>query len=1145
VGVEADPAKAADWKTERVIRSDRLKWLCTDPAASELVSPRGISIIGARIDSVLNLQWARVTYPLQMRRCAFTEKLILEGSHLCSLNLQATFVKDLAAAGLNVDESVTMNDGFKAEGKVEIMNATIGGNFECDAGQFTGAEGIALDARSAKIGSNVSLGQARLDGGVDFSGATIGGIFQCDGAQFINSKGRSLNLDSVKIDRNLFLRKANFQGEVWLYNAIIGGNFECTGGTFTGSENGALDACSAKIGSNVYLNASFAATRKVAVVLQAATIGGDLICSGGTFAGSENGALNANSVKIGSNASLGQARFEGEVNFGGATIGGNLACDGGTFANKKGYALNFDSAKIDRNVFLRNHASFEGGVWLYNAWIGGNFECSHSTFKGFEKEPALDATSAKIGSDVSLNYSTCEATAYVAVTFREATIGGDLNCSGGQFSNAEGPALEANSATISGNLACDGGTFANKKGYALSFDSAKIGRNVFLRNHASFEGGVWLYNAWIGGDFECDAGQFTGSQDDALNASSAKIGSKVSLGQARFEGGVDFSGATISGIFACDEAKFTNARGRSLSLDSVKIDRNLFLRKANFQGEVWLYNAIIGGNFECAGATFTGSANGALDATSAKIGSDVYLNASFAATRKVAVVFRAATIGGDLICSRGTFAGSENGALSASSAKIGSNASLGQARFEGEVNFGGATIGGNLACDGGTFANKKGYALNFDSVKIDRNLFLRKANFQGEVWLYNANIGGDFECDAGQFTGSQDDALNASAAKIGSKVSLGEARFEGEVDFGGATISGNLACDGGTFANKKGYALSFDSAKIDRNVFLRNHATFEGGVWLYNAWIGGNFECSRSTFKGFEKEPALDATSAKIGSDVYLNEGFAAEGAVKFENGRVGHIFVLKEIGRSDRFILDLRFAKVGSLLNEKNSWPKPGNLRLHGFVYDVIDEAARPEDDRIQVQWLHRQQPDQFLSQPYEQLAATLRGMGLQEEAVNVMIAKNRDEGRHSKGPLNWFWYHVFGKLIGYGYRPWPALLVSVVIIAIGTFLFKLGYESEIIIPTSDNAYRVGTRGKQRLKGTYPKFNALIYSLEAFVPLVKLAVEQYWIPSANCGGTIRAGKLVLTRTGGLLRCYLWFHIIAGWILTTLWVGGFTGLLKT
>jgi hypothetical protein len=42
-----------------------------------------------------------------------------------------------------------------------------------------------------------------------------------------------------------------------------------------------------------------------------------------------------------------------------------------------------------------------------------------------------------------------------------------------------------------------------------------------------------------------------------------------------------------------------------------------------------------------------------------------------------------------------------------------------------------------------------------------------------------------------------------------------------------------------------------------------------------------------------------------------------------------------------------------------------------------------------------------------------------------------------------------------------------------------------------------------------------------------------------------RITKLAPLKSGSLLRCYFWFHIIAGWILTTLWVGGLTGLLKT
>jgi hypothetical protein len=987
-GDGADPAKAAGWKTVRVIRSDRLRWLCTDPVASDLVSCRGISIIGAHIDGVLDLQWARIPYPLQMRRCAFTEKLILERSHLRSLNLQAAFVKELAAAGLNVDESVTMSEGFKAEGKVQIMDVTIGGNFECGAGQFIASEGIAFDARSVKIGGNVYLGQARFEGGVDFTGATISGNLVCDGGQFIKANGRALSLDSAKIDHNLFLRRANLEGEVWLYNATIGGNFECSDATFKGAEKGALAAISARIGSNV---------------------------------------------------SLGQARFEGGVDFTGATISGNLMCDGGQFIKANGSALSLDSAKIDRNLFLRK-ANFQGEVWLYNATIGGNFECSGGTFTGTQ-DGALAAISAKIGSDVYLNASFA-AKAKVAVTFREATIGGDLECSGGTF---------------------------------------------------------------------------TGSETGAFDARSVKIGSNVSFGQARFKGAVNFNNATISGIFDGDGGQFVNGNAEALSLDSAKIDRNLFLRKANFQGEVWLYNATIGGNFECSDATFKGS---------------------------------------------------EKGALTAISAQIGSNVSLRQARFEGAVNFNNATISGIFDGDGCQFVNGNARALSLDSAKIDHNLFLRRANLEGEVWLYNATIDGNFECSGTTFKGSETGALTAISARIGGHVlctsyfqQKNEMHFraEGAVVFNGATISGNFMCDGGQFIKANGSALSLDSAKIDRNLFLRK-ANFQGEVWLYNATIGGNFECSGGTFTGTQ-DGALTAISAKIGSNVYLNNGFATEGMVSFKNGRVGHNFVLEKIDRRDRFMLDLQFAKVGTLLNEEKSWPSENNLFLNGFAYDQIDSRASPSAD-IQNKWLRHQRQDQFLAQPYDQLAAALRNMGRQEEGVKVMIAKNEDHGRRADNFWDWCWYNGLGRLIGYGYRPWNALGVSLIVVGIGTLLFWRGFRYKILVPTDEKAYEAHKNGQ--LSESYPRFNPFIYSLETFVPLVKLGVDQYWIPNPNLGadvlGLLRKfamrlpfGKcyaehsqeqFALIKAGGLLRCYLWFHILLGWILTTLWVGGLTGLLK-
>ncbi len=45
--------------------------------------------------------------------------------------------------------------------------------------------------------------------------------------------------------------------------------------------------------------------------------------------------------------------------------------------------------------------------------------------------------------------------------------------------------------------------------------------------------------------------------------------------------------------------------------------------------------------------------------------------------------------------------------------------------------------------------------------------------------------------------------------------------------------------------------------------------------------------------------------------------------------------------------------------------------------------------------------------------------------------------------------------------------------------------------------------------------------------------------------GGVYLGKGFRTEGEVSLRWYLWCHIIAGWVLTTLWVGGLMGLLKT
>jgi hypothetical protein len=109
----------------------------------------------------------------------------------------------------------------------------------------------------------------------------------------------------------------------------------------------------------------------------------------------------------------------------------------------------------------------------------------------------------------------------------------------------------------------------------------------------------------------------------------------------------------------------------------------------------------------------------------------------------------------------------------------------------------------------------------------------------------------------------------------------------------------------------------------------------------------------------------------------------------------------------------------------------------------------------------------------------------------------------------------------------------------------FKRCCNSNIITPPDEKAYVGEIGAKCQLSKLYPRFGALAYSVETFVPFLKLGVSQYWMPNATCHGALQVGNLVLPITGRFLRYFLWLHITAGWVLTALWVGAITRLVKT
>src|SRR5205807_4691352 len=127
------------------------------------------------------------------------------------------------------------------------------------------------------------------------------------------------------------------------------------------------------------------------------------------------------------------------------------------------------------------------------------------------------------------------------------------------------------------------------------------------------------------------------------------------------------------------------------------------------------------------------------------------------------------------------------------------------------------------------------------------------------------------------------------------------------------------------------------------------------------------------------------------------------------------------------------------------------------------------------------------------------------------------------------------------YGYAPWRAFAMSVAMIVVGAFLFGLGESHHLISRTKEIS--PAQDGTVKSEASLP-FDPLFYSLESFTPLLKLGQSAVWTPNTN-QSEVRINHYSLPFTGSFLRSYLYAHIILGWLLTSLWVGAVTGLMKS
>jgi hypothetical protein len=247
------PDNAAAWKDDRVIRANRLAWLLVNPQASSQVTPLGVFIDGARIDGELDLAATKVSFPIRISHSSFTNSIDLRRASLRILDLEGSHTKGLVGDGLNVERDVFLCCGFKSEGQVGLLSATIGGALVCTDSQFLNRPGFALLAEGAKIGGTLFMnGGFRAEGEVRLLNATIKGTTDFSGGSFTNKEGNGLALsaDSAIFEKYiLFGPGFKSNGCVWLRAAHVTGDLDVAGATFSNPNRIAINLTYAKIGS--------------------------------------------------------------------------------------------------------------------------------------------------------------------------------------------------------------------------------------------------------------------------------------------------------------------------------------------------------------------------------------------------------------------------------------------------------------------------------------------------------------------------------------------------------------------------------------------------------------------------------------------------------------------------------------------------------------------------------------------------------------------------------------------------------------------------------------------------------------------------------------------------------------------------------
>jgi uncharacterized protein YjbI with pentapeptide repeats len=399
-----------------------------------------------------------------------------------------------------------------------------------------------------------------------------------------------------------------------------------------------------------------------------------------------------------------------------------------------------------------------------------------------------------------------------------------------------------------------------------------------------------------------------------------------------------------------------------------------------------------------------------------------------------------------------------------------------RAKFSGLMSFDGTAFNGDA---------------NFHHVKTGESIFLRKTVFKGQVNFDSAVVSDNFVAGWTAFQNKENPA-DFTRLTVGGDANFDFAEFDTQAYFAWADIGHNFTAQEARFFN----AARFDEIKVGSDAQFQK-AEFDGEVDFESANITGNFGVPGAKFQS-KTEPVLFRLM-KVGGYAVFNDAVF--------NGSV-----------------DFRYAEFAWLDLSDASLPTvPSQFQMQGMTYKYISAArTEPESHKALLKLVDQ---SAYSADVFSRLEDFFIREGYTRHADEAFIAgKLRVRERYflngrsvpeyflSGDWLRWFGSTMLYLLVGYGRRPWQAVIPCAFLIILGCILFspsKMEPRNPVEAPRA--------------------YNRFWYSFGLFLPFVDLQADKLWKPKSD---------------QTFLRNYMQLHILLGWILIPIVLASLTGLIK-